>query len=762
MEPLTPALARADSGSGRSFRLQPRAAGLPRQGSGVSLGSKGSTGTKKLSIRPFEKAVLPAEFESEAWGKLRAAVEAVLEARAADHTDEELYSAVRDLCDHGLAEGTAAKLRSLVSSYTTSTIKRLLADTVVPDAEFLVAAGRLWDDRSDKLMTISRLFAWLDTTHLRQRSQKSIWEQGLELLSKGLQTEQDVLRKLLRSMLATVKAERSGSAVQRGLMSKLAKSLASLGLYKQHFEAGLLKETADFYETEGQAVCHPDTPVGKYLRLVEQRLDEEEDRVRNYLEMSTRRELIAIVEVKLVKTHAATILERGLGDLLNGMMLPELGLLYSQFGLSNVGCRPMLRDAFKAHIKEKGARMVMDEQGDPHMIPDLLKFRRDLDLVLRDAFAGRKEFQYALRDSFAGFINMRANRPAELLAKFLDQKQRASSKEADEDLEPLMEQCLDLFRMVHSKDMFLAFYQKDFAKRLLLGRSASIENEKAFLSKLKQEGGPGFTNKLEGMLNDMETSASIAESFKASRADSADPIDLNVQVLTQSFWPTTSQADVKIPPDMAGLLDSFKHFYLLRHKGRCLQWQANLCMCSLRAAFPSGRKELVVSLFQTLVLLAFNDGKEYTFAELQQHTGIEGPELKTVVQSLALSNVRVLRRLTKGPKLLPTDVFTVNEDFKHKQHKIRINQAQAKETKEEQKKTSDQVVQDRAFAIDACVVRTMKSRRVLRHQDLVAAVFAGLKFPVTGGDVKKRIESLIERDYLRRDDENTSSYHYVA
>ncbi len=36
------------------------------------------------------------------------------------------------------------------------------------------------------------------------------------------------------------------------------------------------------------------------------------------------------------------------------------------------------------------------------------------------------------------------------------------------------------------KDVFEAFYQKDLAKRLLLGKSASFDAEKSMLLKLKQ------------------------------------------------------------------------------------------------------------------------------------------------------------------------------------------------------------------------------------------------------------------------------------
>lgn len=56
--------------------------------------------------------------------------------------------------------------------------------------------------------------------------------------------------------------------------------------------------------------------------------------------------------------------------------------------------------------------------------------------------------------------------------------------------------------------------QKDLAKRLLVGKSASVDAEKSMLSKLKQECGGGFTSKLEGMFKDMELSKDINVAFK--------------------------------------------------------------------------------------------------------------------------------------------------------------------------------------------------------------------------------------------------------
>jgi cullin-4 len=50
---------------------------------------------------------------------------------------------------------------------------------------------------------------------------------------------------------------------------------------------------------------------------------------------------------------------------------------------------------------------------------------------------------------------------------------------------------------VQGKDVFEAFFKKDLAKRLLLGKSGSNDAEKSMISKLKQECGSSFTNKLE-------------------------------------------------------------------------------------------------------------------------------------------------------------------------------------------------------------------------------------------------------------------------
>jgi cullin-4 len=58
---------------------------------------------------------------------------------------------------------------------------------------------------------------------------------------------------------------------------------------------------------------------------------------------------------------------------------------------------------------------------------------------------------------------------------------------------------MSLCSLSQGKDVFEAFYKRDLAKRLLLGRSASMDAEKLMISKLKAGCGGNFTANIEGM-----------------------------------------------------------------------------------------------------------------------------------------------------------------------------------------------------------------------------------------------------------------------
>ena len=100
-----------------------------------------------------------------------------------------------------------------------------------------------------------------------------------------------------------------------------------------------------------------------------------------------------------------------------------------------------------------------------------------------------KDFQYALHDAFSDGFKKRHNKPAEMIAHYIDKLMRkGQGSSSEESFNEQLDSALALYRFTADKDVFRAFYHRALAKRLLLGRSASDDAEKAMLKKLKEGG----------------------------------------------------------------------------------------------------------------------------------------------------------------------------------------------------------------------------------------------------------------------------------
>ena len=98
-----------------------------------------------------------------------------------------------------------------------------------------------------------------------------------------------------------------------------------------------------------------------------------------------------------------------------------------------------------------------------------------------------EEFQYALHDAFSDGFKTRRNKPAEMIAHHIDKLMRkGQGSDGDDIFNEQLDAALALYRFTADKDVFRAFYHRALAKRLLLGRSASDDAEKAMLKKLKE------------------------------------------------------------------------------------------------------------------------------------------------------------------------------------------------------------------------------------------------------------------------------------
>lgn len=96
----------------------------------------------------------------------------------------------------------------------------------------------------------------------------------------------------------------------------------------------------------------------------------------------------------------------------------------------------------------------------------------------------------------------------------------------------------------------------------------------------------------------------------------------------------------------------------------------------------------------------------------------------------------------RGKDVNPTDEFSYNGGFADAKFRIKINQIQLKETKEENKTTHERVAADRHFETQAAIVRIMKSRKTIKHAELMAEVIEATRHRGTlqPAEIKTNIE----------------------
>ncbi|KAK4361340.1 hypothetical protein RND71_020292 [Anisodus tanguticus] len=726
-----------DSGGGVTSNLSRKKATLPQ------------TAKKPLVIKLNKaKPTLPTNFEENTWATLKSAISAIF-LKQPDPCDlEKLYQAVNDLCLHKMGGNLYQRIEKECEAHIVAALQSLVGQSEDLGV-FLSLVERCWQDFCDQMLMIRSIALYLDRTYVKQTPNvHSLWDMGLQLFRKHLCLASEVEHKTVFGLLQMIESERLGEAVDRTLLNHLLKMFTALGIYAESFEKPFVERTSEFYAAEGVKYMQQ-SDVPDYLKHVEVRLHEEHERCLLYLDASTSKPLIATAERQLLERHISAILDKGFTMLMDGKRIEDLRRMYSLF--PRVEALESLKQTLSSYIRRTGQSIVHDDEKDKDMVSSLLEFKASVDTIWEESFSKNEAFGNTIKDAFEHLINLSQNRPAELIAKFLDEKLRAGNKgTSEEELEGTLDK---------GKDVFEAFYKKDLAKRLLLGKSASIDAEKSMISKdieLSKEINESFKQSsqarkklpagIEMSVHVLTTGqvaypAKCSITFSSLKNFSLSPFCILIEIkahlywLPSRYWPTYPPMDVRIPDELNIYQDIFKEFYLSKYSGRRLMWQNSLGHCVLKAEFPKGKKELAVSLFQTVVLMLFNDAEKLSFQDMREATRIEDKELRRTLQSLACGKVRVLQK---------------------------VNAIQMKETAEENTSTTERVFQDRQYQVDAAIVRIMKTRKVLSHTLLITELFQQLKFPVKPADLKKRIESLIEREYLERDKNNPQVYKYLA
>ena len=736
---------------------------------------------------------------SNTWDVLASAIDEIYNRNASQLSFEELYRNAYNLVLHKYGDLLYDGVSDKITSHLTETVHHL-AHSVLED-NLLEQVAIAWKEHCITMTMIRDILMYMDRVHIQQSRRRPVYELGLHLFRVTVWEHFAVRGRVVELLLAAIAQERAGYlADDRDLFKAIIGMLLEIGnadsyataVYHNDFESVFLATTQEFYHTESLQYLSQAT-ASDYVRKAAARLEEEKERAQALqFPATTQGPLISLVQTEWIERHAKTLVEMestGFAALLqDGTKRPEMREMYQLFS-SVPSSVDHLREALAERIKQDGRQLMVDQetgQSDPPTFcRGVLAMRTKYGGIVEYSFGNEKKAQKRLRESFEDFLNTDA-RAASCLAVYVDELLRVGLRGAtDEQATEQLQQAILIFRYLSDKDVFESFYKQHLAKRLLGGRSVSDDAERTMVSLLKLECGYQFTTKLEGMFNDMRISRETRDKYKSHKRQEEmsrshrKAVDIEVDVLTTGYWPSQNVPPCALPKAIQESIDHFSKFYLNEHTGRKLSWQTSAGQAELRATFGNGRRhELCVSTYQMCILLLFNEQSSLTLGQIRMQTQIPDSELRRHLISLCTPKNRILKKGSKGRGITSdSDTFTFNADYTSKLKRIRI--ALVKETSMTGTRTAaaDQaaaapshstipvaVEEDRRHLVEAAIVRIMKARRRSDHNDLIAEVTKQLsvRFTPTPQFIKKRIESLIEREYLERAENEHRVYEYVA
>ncbi|KAJ1063050.1 hypothetical protein AB1E18_003394 [Capra hircus] len=669
------------------------------------------------------------------------------------------------------------------------------------DGEDLMDIGILkfytqqWEDYRFSSKVLNGICARLNK-HLLNMTNKG--HKVCEIYSLAMVTWRDCLfrplnKQVTKAVLKLIEKERNGESINTRLISGAIQSYMELGVneddqfeegplltvYKEDFESQFLAETERYYTRKSTELLQQN-PVTEYMKEVEAFLLEERRRAQAYLHQSTKGKLVRKCRQVLVEKHLEIFLTE-FQNLLNANKCEDLGRMYKLTYRIKNGLGEF-KKLLETHIHNQGL-LAIEKCGeaalnDPRMYVEIvLNIHKKYNTLVISAFRNHADFMAALDKACSGFINNNAvtkmaqtsSKSPELLARYCDSLLKKSSKNPEEaELEDTLNHVMTVFKYMDDKDVVQKFYTKMLAKRLVRQNSASDDAEASMISKLKQACGFEYTSKLQRMFQDIGVSKALNAQFKKHLMDS-EPLDLDfsIHVLSYGWWPFEESCTVLLPSELEPCYQRFTAFYASYYSDRKLSWAYQLSEGELVTNYFKNNYTLHASTFQMAVLLQYNMEDAYTVQQLTDSTQIKMDILVQVLQILLKFKLLVLEDKSANVdevELKPDTLIKLHFGYKSKKLRVNISLPMKIEQKREQETMYKNIEEDRKLLIQAAIVRIMKMRKVVKHQQLLGEVVTQLSsiFKPQISVIKKCIDILIEKEYLERVGDEKDTYSYLA
>ena len=445
----------------------------------------------------------------------------------------------------------------------------------------------------------------------------------------------------------------------------------------------------------------------------------------------------------------------------------------------------VITTAFIPYIRKRGEDINQNKEvtKDPKkFIPQLISLKKEMDSLVAECFENHPQFQDKKNKAFSLF--MVKDIYAKQLSNYTDFCMRNGFKgKSQEEIENTLNDIIGLYKCLNSKLVFQLETNKKMSDRLIKNVSLSTNTEKLFISKLKQESGVTYVNKMTEMMNDLEKNKKEIESYKSSSSKgSPNGIKFNIQVISQSAWDINNKSMEKIEllPFLKVCLDDFENFYLKKHSGQKLRWCLGLSKLDIQFLKLKNKNISISTLPQYLTLYYLEKQGALTILKVAELLGCQVSTVLTDIHGLVFNPsynpqgqaekgviVGSFNATTKDFK--ETDTISINKNFTVARQKFNTMPLAVKKTAAEVRETELEEAQItkryQDNILQATLTRIMKSRigQTTTHVWLINEASKQIDlFKAQPQQIKENIEKLIEKNIMKRSDKNRTCYDYIA
>ena len=445
----------------------------------------------------------------------------------------------------------------------------------------------------------------------------------------------------------------------------------------------------------------------------------------------------------------------------------------------------ILISAFKDYIIKKGNEIYENKEitKDPRkFIPALIALKKNIDKLIEYCFKNNPIFQDTILNAFRFF--MKKDIYGTQLSNYTDFCMKSGFKgKSPENINQILDEIIDLYKCLSCKLVFHSEADNKMSSRLIKNSSISINNEKLFITKLKQEAGINNISKMTQMIKDLELNKKIIDDYKLTGSNGIpNGIKFNIQIISESAWDINKNSilKIKIPKFLNYCVEDFENFYIMKNKSRKLIWCFGLSKIEIQYLCFTNKNISISTLPQFLVLLEL---EKYNKLTLEKISKLLDCDLKTILTDISglvynpsfnqngqKDNGLILGTFNdKTKEFKGTDEIYFNNNFTCPRKKFLTLPLTKKLTEDEANQIEKDNLEIRKSyqnnILKATITRIMKSRKGRRttHVWLINETSRQIDlFNAQPQQIKENIEKLIELNIIKRNDKDRTCYEYVA